>query len=122
MGLEEVEDGIEVDDLPNFRFEGATEFDVDQQADASADTTDLSRYDLPDVIRSFVVYFQKNVRDRNVYEVHSIYENSFNKLTDRYYKTSPWPPADAIAPLVDSDQQAPHRPTLSLHLRQRSGA
>jgi len=45
------------------------------------------------------------VRDRNVYEVHSIYENSFNKLTDRYYKSSPWPPADAIAPLVDSDQQ-----------------
>jgi len=101
--LDEVEDDIEVDDLPNFRFEGATEFDVDQQPEP--DTADLSRYDLPDVIRSFIVYFQKNVRDRNVYEVHSIYENSFNKLTDRYYKNSPWPPADAIAPLVDSDQQ-----------------
>jgi len=101
--LDEVEDGIEVDDLPNFRFEGTTEFDVDQQPEA--DTADLSRYDLPDVIRSFIVYFQKNVRDCNVYEVHSIYENSFNKLTDRYYKTSPWPPAEAIAPLVDSDQQ-----------------
>jgi len=103
--LEEVEDGIEVDDLPNFRFEGATEFDVDQQVEVQQQDSDLSRYDLPDVIRSFVVYFQKNVRDRNVYEVHSIYENSFNKLTDRYYKSSPWPPAEAIAPLVDSDQQ-----------------
>ena len=59
------------------------------------------------MIRSFIVYFQKNVRYCNVYEVHSIYENSFNKLTDRYYKTSPWPPAEAIAPLVDDDKQVP---------------
>jgi translation initiation factor 3 subunit L len=45
------------------------------------------------------------MRDCNVQEVHSIYENSFNKLTDRYYKLSPWPPAEAISPLVDNDQQ-----------------
>ena len=38
-------------------------------------------------------------------QVHSIYENSFNKLTDRYYKNAPWPPAEAIAPLVDNDEQ-----------------
>jgi len=37
--------------------------------------------------------------------VHSIYENSFNKLTDRYYKNSSWPPAEVISPLVDGDQQ-----------------
>ena len=35
----------------------------------------------------------QETRVGNVYEVHSIYENSFNKLTDRYYKSSPWPPA-----------------------------
>jgi len=29
-------------------------------------------------------------------QVHSIYENSFNKLTDRYYKNTPWPPAEAL--------------------------
>ena len=94
------EEQIDVDDLPNFRFDVATEFDVTTEP-----PTDAIEYDMPDVIRSFVVYFQKNLRERNVYEVHSIYENSFNKLTDRYYKNSPWPPAEVISPLVDGDQQ-----------------
>ena len=100
--MDDVEDRIEVDDLPNFRFESATQFDVDAQGPADQEEY---KFEIPDVIRLFVVYFQKNLRDRNVYEVHSIYENSFNKLTDRYYKSSPWPPAEAIAPLVDNDQQ-----------------
>ena len=108
--LQQAEENIDVDDLPNFRFEGATQFDVTGEStaltdSAPADAADFSQYEMPDVIRSFVVYFQKNLRDRNVYEVHSIYENSFNKLTDRYYKNSPWPPAEVISPLVDSDQQ-----------------
>jgi len=114
--LQEAEEQIDVHDLPNFRFEGATQFDVNQSdsttlQDASGSLAaqdaeaDFSAYEMPDVIRSFVVYFQKNLRDRNVYEVHSIYENSFNKLTDRYYKNSSWPPAEVISPLVDGDQQ-----------------
>jgi len=103
----ELEDGIDVGDLPNFRFAAATEFDVEQQPEegAAQETDELAKYDMPDIIRSFVVYFQKCVSERNVHEVYSIYENSFNKLTDRYYKSSPWPPADAISPLVNGDQQ-----------------
>jgi len=107
----EAEEEIAVDDLPNFRFEGSSTFDVEQAAasapDDSATSSDPThvKYDMPDVIRSFIVFFQKQTRDGNVYEVHSIYENSFNKLTDRYYKNSPWPPAEAISPLVDNDQQ-----------------
>ena len=114
--LQEAEEQIDVHDLPNFRFEGATQFDVNQESTTLQDAggnslaaqdeeADFSAYEMPDVIRSFIVYFQKNLRDRNVYEVHSIYENSFNKLTDRYYKNSPWPPAEVISPLVDGDQQ-----------------
>jgi len=104
------DEDISVDDLPNFR-DGSTKFDVEeaaaQPADESATSWDASavKYDMPDVIRSFIVFFQKQVHDGNVSEVHSIYETSFNKLTDRYYKSSPWPPADAISPLVDGDQQ-----------------
>ena len=109
MNEDGIEDGIEVDDLPNFRFERGPQFDVDATSAGAAASpgpeSDLVQYEVPDVIRSFVVYFQKNLRERNVYEVHSIYESSFNQLTDRYYKTSPWPPAEAIAPLVDNDQQ-----------------
>lgn len=106
--MDDQEENIEVDDLPNFRFQAATQFDESALASAPpmpAAAEDRPSYELPEMIRLFVVYFQKNLRDRNVYEVHSIYENSFNKLTDRYYKNSPWPPAEAIAPLVDNDKQ-----------------
>jgi len=76
-------------------------------ADDSATSWDDSavKYEMPDVIRSFIVFFRKQVSDGNVNEIHSIYETSFNKLTDRYYMSSPWPPAEAISPLVDGDQQ-----------------
>jgi len=110
MDALEMEEVIAVDDLPNFRPE-STQFDVEQAAtaapDDSATTWDDSavQYEMPDVIRSFVVFFQKQVRDGALYEVHSIYESSFHKLTDRYYKSSPWPPAEAISPLVDGDTQ-----------------
>jgi len=42
-------------------------------------------------------------RERNVPEIHSMYEVSFPKLSDRYFKTGSWPPAQAIADLVDQD-------------------
>jgi translation initiation factor 3 subunit L len=105
------EDAIAVDDLPNFRVTGTTQFDVEQAAAAPAEDIGTSwddsveKYDMPDVIRSFIVFFQKQMRDGNVEEVSAIYETSFNKLTDRYYKSSPWPPAEAISPLVDGDKQ-----------------
>ena len=86
-GLEAEED-IAVDDLPNFRF-AEESFDVEVAAAAPVDDSATSwddtavQYDMPDVIRSFIVFFQKQVSDGNVHEIHSIYETSFNKLTER---------------------------------------
>lgn len=42
-------------------------------------------------------------RERNVPEIQSMYEVSFTKLSERYFKTSAWPPAEAVADLVDQD-------------------
>ncbi|CAG8451033.1 5274_t:CDS:10 [Paraglomus occultum] len=60
--------------------------------------------EIPDVVRNFIVYFHRNILENNVYELHGIYENSFNRLTEHYYPKSPWPEADYIVPLVDNDQ------------------
>ena len=38
-----------------------------------------------------------------VYEILSMYEGSFAKITDKYFKASSWPPVEAIAPYVDYD-------------------
>lgn len=39
--------------------------------------------------------------DNNVYELHGIYDNSFNKLTEKYYQKQAWPEAEVIASLVN---------------------
>ncbi len=43
------------------------------------------------------------LRERNVPEVESMYDLSFPKLSDRFFKQGPWPSVDAISDLVDQD-------------------
>ena len=38
-----------------------------------------------------------------MYEILSMYESSFAKITDKYFKASAWPTVEAIAPYVDYD-------------------
>uniref|UniRef100_H2ZZ48 Eukaryotic translation initiation factor 3 subunit L n=1 Tax=Latimeria chalumnae TaxID=7897 RepID=H2ZZ48_LATCH len=75
---------------------------------------------IPEVIKNFLQYFHKTVSDlidqkvyelqanrvsselieQKVYEIQDVYDNSWNKLTDRFFKSSPWPEAEAVAPVV----------------------
>ncbi|NP_001279102.1 eukaryotic translation initiation factor 3 subunit L [Callorhinchus milii] len=78
---------------------------------------------IPEVIKNFIQYFHKTVTDlidqkvyelqanrvtsdlieQKLYEIQDIYENSWNKLTERFFKTSPWPEAEAIASICRND-------------------
>ncbi|KAI5069046.1 hypothetical protein GOP47_0015347 [Adiantum capillus-veneris] len=58
---------------------------------------------VPDVVKSFVVYLYRYIREKNVYEILQMYEISFQKLSERMFKQSPWPVVEAIAPYVDND-------------------
>ncbi|XP_048761523.1 eukaryotic translation initiation factor 3 subunit L-like [Ostrea edulis] len=62
-----------------------------------------STYIVPDIIKSFLTYFQKSITEQNVYEIQNAYENGFNKLTERFFKTSAWPEAEVVAPIVQND-------------------
>ncbi|XP_023929975.1 eukaryotic translation initiation factor 3 subunit L-like [Lingula anatina] len=62
-----------------------------------------STYIVPEVIKNFLVYFQKCVHEQNLFEIQNAYENGFNKLTDRFFKNSAWPEAEIIAPVVGDD-------------------
>lgn len=56
---------------------------------------------IPESVKDFILYFQKQFNEGNTYELHNCYESGFNKLTENFYKTSPWPdPETAVAPLV----------------------
>lgn len=60
-------------------------------------------YIIPEMIKNFLLYFQKSITDLNIYEIQNAYENGFNKLTDRFFKTSPWPEADDVARVIPQD-------------------
>lgn len=60
-----------------------------------------STIQIPDGVRNFILYFYRNYLENNVYELHNVYDSSFNKLTDKYYTKQPWPEAEVIAPLVN---------------------
>ena len=56
---------------------------------------------IPDGVRNFILHFYRNVIDNNVYELHNIYDSSFNKLTEKYYQKQAWPEAESIASLAN---------------------
>eukprot|EP00126_Sphaerothecum_destruens_P015082 Sdes_comp8995_c0_seq1m408 len=60
-------------------------------------------YILPEVVKNFILYFHRNVVEGNICEIHSIYEFHFNKLTDRFFKTSPWPPVESLTGMVECE-------------------
>uniref|UniRef100_T1IYX3 Eukaryotic translation initiation factor 3 subunit L n=1 Tax=Strigamia maritima TaxID=126957 RepID=T1IYX3_STRMM len=62
------------------------------------------QFSVPEVVKSFLVYFRKVINEGNLFEIQNAYENSFAKLTERLYKTSPWPDAEEIASIVQKDR------------------
>lgn len=58
---------------------------------------------VPDSVKSFVVHLYRHIREKNVYEIHQMYENSFQTLSERLFKDTPWPSVDAVATYVDND-------------------
>jgi translation initiation factor 3 subunit L len=55
------------------------------------------------MVQDFVVYFYRHIRERNTREIYSMYSHTFPTLSDRFFKGGAWPPAEAVAHLVDGD-------------------
>lgn len=49
------------------------------------------------------VWVGYDCRERNIPEIQSMYEVSFLKLSERYYKATSWPAVELIADVVDQD-------------------
>jgi translation initiation factor 3 subunit L len=60
------------------------------------------RAEIPDAVKSFLLFFHRSVQDGAMFDLHSIYENTFNRLTEKYYAKQSWPDANLISPLVDN--------------------
>ncbi|KAH9491887.1 Eukaryotic translation initiation factor 3 subunit L [Bulinus truncatus] len=62
-------------------------------------------YIVPEVIKNFLLYFQKCINTKDLLEIEKSYDNGFNKLTDRFFKNSAWPEAEVVAPIVNHDKR-----------------
>ncbi|KAL0311989.1 UNVERIFIED_CONTAM: 8-hydroxygeraniol oxidoreductase [Sesamum radiatum] len=82
---------------------GATSYDHDLPVPGESPSTGYDPNFVPDSVKSFVVHMYRHIREKNVYEIHQMYENSFQSISDRLFKDSPWPSVDAVAPYVDND-------------------
>ncbi|XP_033117662.1 eukaryotic translation initiation factor 3 subunit L-like [Anneissia japonica] len=60
-------------------------------------------YHVPDEVRGFILHFYRCLKDGKLFEVGSCYETSYPKLTEKYFKTEPWPIPDSVSLLVEKD-------------------
>ncbi|XP_052825374.1 eukaryotic translation initiation factor 3 subunit L-like [Octopus bimaculoides] len=60
-------------------------------------------YIIPANLKDFLVYFHKVITDQDLYEIQNAYENGFNKLTDRYFRNTPWPETAAVSNIVNDE-------------------
>lgn len=89
--------------LPDMGFERHTgDPRQDMEYERQYHTTQ-STFIVPDVIKNFLIYFRKCVKEQNLFGIQDAYENGFSKLTERFFKTNPWPDAEVVAPIVQHD-------------------
>lgn len=51
---------------------------------------------IPDAVDHFLGQLLNGLQTRNIPQIHTLYEDTFNKLTDRHYKSSRWPSYDTV--------------------------
>ena len=58
---------------------------------------------VPEPIKKFLEYFYEVFSKGDGFELTKLYEQTFPKLTDQFFKTSPWPEVDEIATFLPDD-------------------
>lgn len=57
---------------------------------------------VPEYVRTFVLGLRQVVAEKNASALYQLYETTWNKLSDKFFKQSEWPRAELIAPIVDN--------------------
>lgn len=53
-------------------------------------------------VKQFITHLYRNIVDHKVHELHGLYENTFNKLTERWYTQTTWPAPESVASLLNN--------------------
>ncbi|XP_051129923.1 uncharacterized protein LOC127250602 [Andrographis paniculata] len=81
----------------------AAAYDSEQISSGDSGSAGYDPNFVPDSVKSFVIHMYRHIREKNVYEIHQMYETSFQSISDRFFKETPWPSVDSVAPYVDND-------------------
>ncbi|GFR32383.1 eukaryotic translation initiation factor 3 subunit L [Trichonephila clavata] len=95
--------GEEYEDYDAYAYHGG--HDLDMLGDMDYERQVAETYKIPEIVRNFLMYLAKAISDGNVYELQTLYEASYVKLTERFYKTTPWPMAKDVASIVHDDEK-----------------
>lgn len=60
-------------------------------------------YQIPDLVQQFLVYFQNSVNEGSVFELSTLYEQTWPKLTEEYFEKRSWPEEQEVAQVVEKD-------------------
>lgn len=92
-------------DEPSWRRGGTPQMTfTDADIEAAEDRVGGKSFtEVPEVVGQFLTYTHRAFLDRNIVELHSLYEQTFSRLTDRYFKNTSWPSAELVAGYVDND-------------------
>lgn len=77
--------------------------DREYERQASAGGGGFNEY-IPEPVKKFLTYFRDMIAEGNAFEIANLYETSFPKLTEDFFKTSPWPESEVVAKYVQEDQ------------------
>ncbi|KAJ3103436.1 Eukaryotic translation initiation factor 3 subunit L [Phlyctochytrium planicorne] len=81
-------------------------FADDMEYVPDGDAQQFVTQNIPEVVANFLRHLHQAVTERSSWELHSLYENSFNKLTEKFFQKAPWPPVDAVEMLVGDDAES----------------
>lgn len=59
---------------------------------------------LPENVRHFLISFNHAIKQGLLFEMQTMYENTFHQISDHHYDKCPWPDETEVAPLVDNDK------------------
>ena len=90
---------MQYDDYDNYGHTGDPMLDREYERQHSG----FNEY-IPDQVKKFLIHFRAMINEGDSFEIASLYETSFPKLTDQFFKTSPWPEAEIVAQYVQEDQ------------------
>lgn len=76
---------------------------TDADIDAAEERASSSFREVPEYVEQFLTYMYRNFLDRNTVELHTLYEQTFSRLTERFFKNTTWPAPHLVAHYVDND-------------------